>query len=86
MRINELETLLRSYEPLKGVEVGYPSEFRQALAPYDVMIRGVVYINGEPMAYETEVNLNSFQSIRDVERLIGGLLESFKKAEGRKLN
>ena len=86
VRINELETLLRSYEPLKGVEVGYPSELRQALAPYDVTIRGVVYINGEPMAYETEVNLNSFQSIRDVERLIGGLLESFKKAEGRKLN
>jgi len=86
VRINELETLLRSYEPLKGVEVGYPSELRQALAPYDVTIRGVVYINGEPMAYETEVNLNSFQSIRDVERLIGGLLESFKKAESRTLN
>ena len=86
MRRDELETLLRSYEPLKGVEVVYPSDLRQALAPNDVTIRGIVYINGEPLAYETEVNLNSFMSSRDVERLIGGLLESFKKAESRTLN
>lgn len=81
VRRDELEMMLRCYEPLKGVEVVYPSAFRQAMAPHDVTVKGIVYINGDPMAYETEINLNSFNSSRDVERLIGGLLQSFEIAE-----
>jgi hypothetical protein len=76
----ELERLLQSYEPLKGVSVTYPSAFRQAYAPKDVTIQGVVYVHGEPFAYETEVSLDFFNSPQDVERLIGGLMQSFEIA------
>jgi hypothetical protein len=77
----ELERMLRQYEPLRGVEVAHESEFRAAIAPQEVVVRGIVHINGEPTAYEAGVNLDQFVDRRDVERLVRGLFESFERAE-----
>jgi len=73
--------MLREYEPLKGVQVTHESAFKAAIAPYEVVVRGIVQINGEPMAYEAPINLKQFMDRRDVERLIKGLFESFERAE-----
>jgi translation elongation factor EF-G len=81
MRRQELEKTLRSYEPMKGVEVHYPSTFKHAMMPNLVQVRGIVSIKGEPHMYELEVDLLSFRDRGDVEMLIKAMLSSFEKAE-----
>ena len=81
MRRQELEKILRSYEPMKGVNVHYPSTFKHAMAPNLVVVQGIVSIKGEQHMYELEVDLLSFQDRSDVEMLIKALLHSFEKAE-----
>jgi 3-deoxy-D-manno-octulosonic acid (KDO) 8-phosphate synthase len=81
VRRQELEKILRSYEPLKGVAVHYPDAFKHSMMPTLVVIQGIVSIKGEHHAYELEVDLRSFEDRSDVEMLIKALLHSFEKAE-----
>lgn len=81
MRRQELEKALRSYEPMKGVEVHYPGTFKHAMMPNLVEVRGIVSIKGEPHMYELEVDLLSLNTRDDVEMLIKAILHSFEKAE-----
>ena len=81
MRRQELESMLRSYEPMKGVSVHYPDTFKHALMPNLVNVQGIVSIKGEPHMYELEVDLLSLQTREDVEMLIKAILHSFEKAE-----
>jgi 3-deoxy-D-manno-octulosonic acid (KDO) 8-phosphate synthase len=81
VRRQELEKTLRSYEPMKGVEVNFPGTFKHALMPNLVILQGIVSIKGEPHMYELEVDLLSLSTREDVELLIKALLSSFEKAE-----
>lgn len=81
MRRQELEKTLRSYEPMKGVEVHYPGTFKHAMMPNLVVVQGTVSIKGELHAYELEVDLLSLQTREDVEMLVKAILHSFEKAE-----
>lgn len=81
---SELERALRaSCESLKNVQVGYSSYTRAGLAPELVTVGGTIFINGEPKAYEAEVNLASLRDLRDLEILIRELVKSFAMAERR---
>ena len=75
------QALRRSCEPLRNAQVGYTSDQRAQLAPYIVTVGGVVYINGEPKAYEADVDLRSIQTQEDFRRLVLQFLQSFEMAK-----
>lgn len=77
---DELQSFLRQYEPLKNVNCGYESPEKEAIAPFYVTLSGWIYINGEPRAYETEVDVREFHSGDDLLRLVKVLLKSFEEA------
>lgn len=76
--------LQRSCEPLRNAQVGYTSDERAMIAPYIVTVGGVVYINGEPKAYEADVDLRSIQTRSDFHRLVLQFLQSFEMAKKHK--
>lgn len=80
MLIKDLQKLLRRAEPLQNVEVCYESAIRGALAPHLALVKGVVYIYGEVRQFETEINLNEFETEFDVYRLAKALMASFEEA------
>lgn len=75
-----LETFLNQYEVLRGIEVTYESEMKQALAPQVVLLTGMVNIQGTPHLFETELNLNEFHTRADLELLGKTILKAFEKA------
>lgn len=81
MRRQELEKILRSYEPMKHVNVDWPHPLKHALHPTLYVINGVVNVRGEPHAYELEIDGRAFGDQSDVELLVKALLSSFEKAE-----
>lgn len=81
MRRVELEKVLRSYEPMKGVSVEWPDALTHALCPTIYVIKGIVSIQGEPHAYELEIDGRTLDTRADVEMLVKALLSSFEKAE-----
>lgn len=81
MNRKELQDVLRSYEPMKGVEVHWPGALQHSLAPNLVVVQGIVSIKGEPHMYELEIDLLSLQTRSDVELLVKSILHSFEKAE-----
>lgn len=81
MNRQELQEHLRSFEPMKGIEVHWPDLTKHALAPNLVEVRGIVSIKGEPHMYALDVDLLSLQTRADVEWLVKSLLHSFEKAE-----
>lgn len=81
MQKHDLEKHLRSFEVLRGITVEYPSEIASQIAPWIVMLRGIVNIKGDPHMFEAEINLNEFNSYDDVLRLAKAILVSFEKAE-----
>ena len=81
MNRQELQEHLRSFEPMRGVEVHWPDLTKHALAPNLVVVQGIVSIKGEPHMYEIEVDLLSLKTREDVEWLVKCLLSSFEKAE-----
>lgn len=80
----ELQKYLRQFEPLKNCSVGYKSPEMEAIAPYLVQVKGVINVNDQLTAYETEVNLLEFGSPHDLERFVKVLLKSFDEA-GKKV-
>lgn len=80
----ELQKYLRQFEPLKNCTVGYKSREAEFLAPYLVQVKGLLNINDQITAYETEVNLLEFGSPHDLERFVKVLLKSFDEAAARK--
>lgn len=75
-----LENFLNQYEVLRGIEVTYESEMKQALAPQVVLLTGMVNIQGTPHLFETELNLNEFHTRADLELLGKTILKAFEKA------
>lgn len=77
---DELQKFLDQYEVLRGIQVTYESDVKQALAPQVVLLTGMVNIKGEPHLFESELNLNEFHSREDLVLLGKTLLKAFEKA------
>lgn len=77
---HQLEAFLNQYEVLRGIEVAYESEMKEALAPQVVLLTGMVNIHGTPHLFETELNLNEFHTRADLELLGKTILKAFDKA------
>lgn len=77
---SQLETFLNQYEVLRGIEVTYESEIKQAIAPHVVLLTGMVNIKGIPHLFETELNLMEFHSREDLMLLGKTILKAFDKA------
>lgn len=72
---HDLEQYLRRFEPLKNVEVNANS-----LAPWVAVLSGVITIDGEHHAFEADLDLNDFKTVKDLENLVGQILKSFAAA------
>lgn len=77
---HQLEAFLNQYEVLRGIEVTYESEMKEALAPQVVLLTGMVNIHGTPHLFETELNLNEFHTRADLELLGKTIIKAFEKA------
>ena len=77
MNAKELEAFLRAIPAFRGVNVQPMS----ALAPWHVILSGTVMLYGDPHFYEAELNLNEFNSMEDINKLVVSLFASFEKAE-----
>lgn len=75
-----LENFLNQYEVLRGIQVTYESEMKEAIAPQVVLLTGMVNIQGTPHLFETELNLNEFHTRADLELLGKTILKAFEKA------
>jgi hypothetical protein len=75
-----LQDFLSQYEVLRGIEVVYESDMKEAIAPQVVMLTGMVNIHGTPHLFETELNLNEFHTRADLELLGKTMLKAFEKA------
>ena len=76
----QLEQFLNQYEVLRGIQVTYESEMKEAIAPQVVLLTGMVNIQGTPHLFETELNLNEFHTRADLELLGKTILKAFDKA------
>lgn len=76
----QLEHFLDQYEVLRGIQVTYESEMKQAIAPQVVLLTGMVNIQGTPHLFESELNLNEFHTRADLELLGKTMLKAFEKA------
>ena len=77
---DQLQSFLNQFEALRGISVTYESDLKQAIAPQVVILTGMVNIDGTPHLFEAEVNLNEFQSQKDLTRLAGAMLKAFDQA------
>lgn len=75
-----LENFLNQYEVLRGIQVTYENEMREAIAPHVVLLTGMVNIQGTPHLFETEINLAEFHTRADLELLGKTILKAFDKA------
>ncbi len=76
----QLQEFLNRVEVLRGVQVGYESDLKKAIAPHVVMLSGMVNIHGNPHLFEAEVNLAEFQSHDDLMLLAKRMIQAFTKA------
>lgn len=76
----QLEQFLNQYEVLRGIEVTYESEMKEAIAPHVVLLTGMVNIQGTPHLFETELNLTEFQTREDLMLLGKTILKAFERA------
>jgi hypothetical protein len=77
---HQLEAFLNQYEVLRGIEVTYESEVKEAIAPHVVLLTGMVNIQGTPHLFETEINLAEFHTREDLMLLGKTILKAFDKA------
>lgn len=80
MNALELQAMLRRIEVLRNVNVGYESDFAEALVPHKAIVSGRVSLYGDIHAFETEIDLRHFQSEFDVIGLAKALVASFEDA------
>lgn len=76
----DLQNFLNQYEVLRGIQVTYENEIKEALAPQVVLLTGMVNIGGTPHLFETEINLSEFHSREDLMALGKAMLKAFDKA------
>jgi len=76
----QLQDFLDRVEVLRGVQVGYESDIKKAIAPHVVMLSGMVNIHGTPHLFEAEVNLAEFKSRDDLMLLAKRMVAAFSKA------
>lgn len=77
---DQLEAFLNQFEALRGIAVTYESDLKRSLAPQVVILTGMVNVHGTPHLFEAEINLNEFQSQKDLMRLAGAMLKAFDQA------
>ena len=77
---DELRKFFNQFEALRGIDVTYESDVKQALAPQVVLLIGMVNIQGTPHLFESEINLNEFHTREDLMHLGGAILKAFDKA------
>lgn len=75
----EVQAFLRQFEPLSSVVVDEASDL--VIAPHIVKLHGLVSIQGEIHAYETDLNLLEFGGAQDLMKLAGQLIKSFEAAQ-----
>lgn len=78
-----LQVFLRQYEPLKHVNVGYPSPELGQIAPFLVTVSGLINVHGVVFEFETEVDMREMRGPQDLERVAGLLLKSFDDAAAK---
>jgi len=76
----QLQDFLDRVEVLRGVQVGYESDLKKAIAPHVVMLSGMVNVQGTPHLFEAEVNLAEFHSHDDLMLLAKKMIQAFAKA------
>lgn len=76
----QLQDFLDRVEVLRGVQVGYESDLKKAIAPHVVMLSGMVNVHGTPHLFEAEVNLAEFHSHDDLMLLAKKMIQAFAKA------
>lgn len=77
----QVQTFLRTYEPLQHVIVEEQSQM--IFAPWLVKLHGRVSLHGEIHAFETDLDLREFMSSEDLVLLAIQLLKSFDQASRR---
>jgi hypothetical protein len=77
---NQLQEFLNRVEVLRGVQVGYESDLKKAIAPHVVMLSGMVNVHGTPHLFEAEINLAEFHSHDDLMLLAKRMIQAFSKA------
>lgn len=73
----ELQHQLHMIEAFKGIEVREISP----LAPWKGVLTGSVYLHGQPYFFESDLDLNEFNTQQDIHRLVTVLFATFEKAE-----
>lgn len=76
----QLQDFLDRVEVLRGVQVGYESDLKKAIAPHVVMLSGMVNVHGTPHLFEAEVNLAEFHTHDDLMLLAKKMIQAFAKA------
>lgn len=77
---NQLQEFLNRVEVLRGVQVGYESDLKKAIAPHVVQLSGMVNVHGTPHLFEAEINLAEFHSHDDLMLLAKRMIQAFSKA------
>ena len=77
---NQLQEFLNRVEVLRGVQVGYESDLKKAIAPHVVMLSGMVNVHGTPHLFEAEINLAEFHAHDDLMLLAKRMIQAFSKA------
>ena len=77
---NQLQEFLNRVEVLRGVQVGYESDLKKAIAPHVLMLSGMVNVHGTAHLFEAEINLAEFHSHDDLMLLAKRMIQAFSKA------
>lgn len=78
----ELENFLHQFETLRQVRVEEKS--KHVIAPWLVVLSGVITIHGEHHAFEADLDLREFGGPGDLLKLVDQLLKSFAAAATHK--
>jgi hypothetical protein len=77
---SQLREFLDQFDALRGIEVAYESDLKEAIAPHVVLLTGMVNVQGTPHLFETEINLTEFHTRQDLMLLGGAILKAFDRA------
>ena len=80
LTVNQLQEFINRVEVLRGIQVGYESDLKKAIAPHVVMLSGMVNIDGNPHLFEAEINLAEFHSHDDLMLLAKRMIQALTKA------
>lgn len=81
MPAERFQYLLREFGgPLEKVEVTHESEAMKTFSPWNVQVRGVVQIHGNPRVFEFDIDLRSVQKVEHISHIAAMFLRACEKA------